>query len=351
MDPEVALTCMRRPEPFLCATCWNGASRKQFDHDKAEFAETQRKFDERVKRARLSSSSSSFGSAVNSLSDDISSDALARCERDSPPTSGGSDDEVIYTPHVTFLECLQQMMPKRGKRGSATAAEQETQVANGVEIKQRGRTEEGNGQISNPVREPEKQKCRATATPPANAPSRVSLTVEGRPWSAWAGVRRPRPDVYTSDFLRSQKPPQIPNNEYLHTDDSSLLERAEQVYRGEVIEHGPEGETQRLYGETRPQILAIIIAETGFTDLSAMNIEINKQLEEFVNVQFAVVAVSKHYHINLRTVTESLRDQIEWEQTSWENDESWEIHWRKCQSGFMRCRTEARRAAKVRILQ
>jgi len=111
------------------------------------------------------------------------------------------------------------------------------------------------------------------------------------------------------------------------------------------------GDTQRVYGETRRQILTIIIAETGLTDLNDMNVEINKQLEEFMNMQFAMVAVAKHYHINLRTVTESLREQIEWEETSWENDESWEIHWRKCQSGFMRCRSAARRAAKERILQ
>ena len=156
----------------------------------------------------------------------------------------------------------------------------------------------------------------------AQQATRVALTVDGMPWRTWAGLDRNRYDAEAG-------PP--PNS-------------SEQVYEGDLTEQGSAGEIQRLYGNTRKLLLTLVQSEAGLSDKVAASVELNKMLEHHMNVQQAVVAVARTYHIALPTVTESFRERI-----PWDTEEAWENHWRRSQSGFIKSRGEARLTAKNRI--
>ena len=166
------------------------------------------------------------------------------------------------------------------------------------------------------------QALKSNDEPRAQQAGDTAFTVDGMPWRTWAGLGHDCYDAETG-------PP--PNS-------------SEQVYEGALTEQGPVGENQRLYGKTREHLLTLVLSETGLSNKAAIGEELNKTLEQHMNVQHAVVTVADTYHIALPTVTQSFREAI-----PWDTDEAWENHWRRSQSGFIRSRSEARLTAKKRI--
>ena len=158
--------------------------------------------------------------------------------------------------------------------------------------------------------------------------TRANIVVEVRPgvtipWSQWAGLER--------DRYNENGPP---------------LNTSERLYEAMLTQQGMLGEAQRQYGATRTHFIALVQEEAGLSDAAAINVRLNKELERTANVQQAIVAVARTYLIDLATVTESFRERI-----PFDTDEGWENHWKRSQTGFLKCRMEARLAAKQRIAQ
>ena len=168
----------------------------------------------------------------------------------------------------------------------------------------------------------------SNATKSNKIQTRANIVVDAKagvtiPWNQWAGLERDR-----------------------YNEDGPPLNSSEKLYEAKLTQQGMLGEAQRQYGATRTHFIALVQEEAGLSDAAAITVRLNKELERTANVQQAIVAVAHTYLIDLATVTESFRERI-----PFDTDEGWENHWRRSQTGFLKCRMEARLAAKQRIAQ